>query len=109
MYVSVGYWFERLTCQELQDPSCMLESCNDDCKKFYLGHKQHVLCLSFSLYFMPTSSEVLVNNHSCSVVNWTTVILFSLLSMTYLQTNLEIIQGELRPLTRTSTSASDCQ
>ena len=26
MYVSVGYWFERLTCQELEDPSCMLES-----------------------------------------------------------------------------------
>ena len=30
IYVSVGYWFERLTCQELEDPSCMLESCNDE-------------------------------------------------------------------------------
>ena len=30
IYVSVGNWFERLTCQELEYPSCMLESCNDE-------------------------------------------------------------------------------
>lgn len=58
---------------------------NDDCKKFYLGYKKVCpLSLVFSL-FLPTSREVMVNNHLCSHVNWTNVILVSLLSMTYLQ------------------------
>ena len=52
----------------------------------------------------------MVNNQVCSHVNWTNVILVSLLSMTYLQTNLEIIQGELQPpAARTSSSTNDCK
>ena len=52
-HVSAGYWFEWLTCQEFEEPSSMLERCNDELKKVYVGYKQHALYLSIFLYSRP--------------------------------------------------------
>ena len=52
-HVSVGCWFEWLTCQEFEEPSSMLERCNDELKKVYVGYKQHALYLSIFLYSRP--------------------------------------------------------
>ena len=56
-HVSVGYWFEWLTCQEFEEPSSMLERCNDELKKVYVGYKQHALYLSIFLYSRPQAGR----------------------------------------------------
>ncbi len=86
-----------------------LSLCNDEFKKFYLVYKQHVLSLSLYLSIQAHKQggdRLIINNHLCCVVNWTNVILVSLPSVTYLQTNLEIIQGELWSLARTPSQVS---
>ena len=55
--VSVGCWFEWLTCQEFEEPSSMLERCNDELKKVYVGYKQHALYLSIFLYSCPQAGR----------------------------------------------------